>query len=246
MRLQYLTQDTLDDLKNNFDTYKKHYANNDKQWFADYFTASNGLLDSKIECENFSLITSGDFETTDLENIKALYSSLKDLSVVNATDERLWAGLSHNLFWDYIQYRRNDELKSKDTKKIKDSFFFRYGPKRSSHVHCLSRLWWAGHLTYDKSRKNPFELTEFLCKSAFASRILLLSSYNYNSNHNLSLGILTGLYEWEKHSGLEIKREHFVDVIKYFNFIGSVKILDFYSKDEVLTLTLKHLNKHYK
>ena len=48
MRLQYLTQDTLDDLKNNFDTYKKHYANNDKQWHKPSVVSKIGVLEFSV------------------------------------------------------------------------------------------------------------------------------------------------------------------------------------------------------
>jgi len=34
-----------------------------------------------------------------------MYKNLKHISNTQAMDERLWAGLSHSIFWDYLQYR---------------------------------------------------------------------------------------------------------------------------------------------
>ena len=41
----------------------------------------------------------------DYNNVKILYTNIKNISNTQAIDERLWAGLSHSIFWKYLQYR---------------------------------------------------------------------------------------------------------------------------------------------
>jgi hypothetical protein len=232
MILEYTKTEVLEDLKGNFSKHKKHYQNNNKDYFAKYLGKSQGLQSSKIECDDFELDFSDDYNISDYKNIKILYLALIDLPLSIAADERLWAGLAHGQFWDYIYYRRKVEIKSGNEQDIKNSFFFTRGTKRSAHINCLSRLWWAGHLTYDVSEENPFELTKLLCKGAFASTIMLLSSSNFTANKEICLGLLKGIKNLEDY-GVAIKREHFVEATKYLNSMGSITILDSLTKHDV-------------
>lgn len=248
MRLHYITSDALVDLDSNFPSYKKHYMEMDKEWFQGYFEKNGGLKESPIICDDFTLDTNNDdgkFNNSDLKNIGILYSALKDIPLSVATDERFWTGIAHNDLWDYVVVRREAEIKSGKDQDIRNSFFFTRGVKRSAHIHCLSRLWWAGHLTYDNTRSNPFELTELLCRGAFASTIMLLSSSNLTANKELILGILDSIKK-RSDAGEVIKRSHFVEATKYLNSMGSVTILDTMNRKRVTELIDKHFENTFK
>lgn len=244
MILDYMTSDALNELKLNFPQNKKYYYENDKNWFLKHLEKCNGLQKSKIECEDIDLDFGEDFNESDYKNIIILFSALKNLPLTIAVDERLWAGLAHGQFWDYIQYRRRLNIQSNKDQDIKNSFFFTRGIKRSAHINCLSRLWWAGHLTYDSNRNNPFELTRLLCEGAFASTIMLLSSSNFTANNELCLGLLSSIKKLEN-EGVEIKREHFVESTKYLNSMGAVTILDCLTREEVENLIDKFFENKY-
>lgn len=244
MILEYLTNDMLNSLKINFSTNKKYYQQNDRMWFQKQFESSGGLQKSKIECEDFELDFGDDHNSSDYKNITVLYTALKHLPLSLAVDERLWSGMAHGQFWDYVQYRRKKELETDDDQKIKNSFFFTRGVKRSAHINCLSRLWWAGYLTYDSTSNNPFGLTKLLCDGAFASTIVLLSSSNLTANRELCLGLLNSIKK-RQDSGEKIKREHYVEATKYLNGMGSVTILDCLARVEVEMLIDELFNKKF-
>lgn len=244
MILDYMTNDALNELKLNFPKYKKYYHDNEKNWFLKYLEKCNGLQKSKIECEDINMDFGEDYNESDYKNIIILYSALKNLPLTIAIDERLWAGLAHGQFWDFVVHRRKLEIQSNNDHDIKNSFFFTRGLKRSAHINCLSRLWWAGHLTYDSTRSNPFELTRLLCEGAFASTIMLLSSSNFTANKELCLGVLSSIKKLEE-EGVKIKREHFVESTKYLNSMGAVTILDCLTREEVECLIDKFFEDKY-
>lgn len=231
MRPMFIRYDAIDNLYINFDVAKRHYMTGDQDWFLERFEHQGGLQESRFEFDDFVLscgdgeATGRDYDRTDAFNVRILYKAMMDLPMAVASDERFWCGLSHTYCWDYIQYRRRKELASGDDKKIKTSFFYTYGARRSSYVHCISRLWWAGKLTYDESNKvDPFALTDVLTSSSVPSRILLFSQ-NITANKNAALGILDAIKE-QSDSGVELKREHFVGATKYLNRMSAITLLD--------------------
>ena len=246
IRLKYISEDALNDLKSEYDTYKTHYQDKTNDWFIKHLNSKEGLLDSNIECENFinKINMNPDYSISDFENIKVIYSALKDINPYIATDERLWAGLAHSQLWDFIKYRRQNEIASKKDEDIKNSFFFRRGKKRSLFINCLSRLWWTGYLTYDENAVDPYHLTKLLCKDAYASRILLLSSNNFISNRTITKGYLLSIEEREK-SGEKLTRNHFVISARYLNNLGSATLLDMLDEHDIKEIIDEVLNNKF-
>lgn len=246
IRLQYITEDALDELRTEFDTFKEHYQDNTNEWFLNHLNITNGLQDSGIECDNFieELSYAEDYKISDLENVKKIYSALKKLDPSTASDERLWVGLAHSQLWDYVKYRRKNEIESYDDNKIKNSFFFTRSNKRSLFINCISRLWWTGFLTYDSDAENPYHLTEVICNNAFASTILLVSSNNFIANKKVTKGYLMSLKEREAMEG-KIGRYHFVKAAKYLNNLGSATLLDSLEELEIKEIVDEFLNNEF-
>ncbi|VYU65988.1 hypothetical protein [Clostridium paraputrificum] len=246
IRLKYVTENALYDLKTEFENYKEHYHDMNNEWFIEHLNKINGLLDSGIECDNFieNLNYNEDYQISDFENTKIIYSALKDLDPSTASDERLWVGLAHSQLWNFIKYRRKNEIESNDGNKIQNSFFFMRGNKRSLYVNCISRLWWTGYLTYDEGAEDPFHLTEIICKNAFASTLLLVSSNNFISNRKIAKGYLMSLKEREKTEG-KISRYHFVKAAKYLNNLGSATLLDSLDYIEIKEIVDEVLNNEF-
>lgn len=243
MVLRFLSQDGIDDIKMNFAKYKNHFLDPTNYWFIKTFEENGWLKESKFQFDEVTLCKNEDFNISDRRNIEILYSGLQRLSPALASDERIWAGLLFDVFWDFVQYRRKSELMSGNEQDIKNSFFFMRGIKRSCFINCLSRLWWTGYLIYDKESPNHFSAADFLCDGAFASTILLFSSSNFTANKNIALGILDCIAE-RKAKGEKIGRYHYVEANKYLNNLGGVMLLDSISRDEVHSIVDNHLNKH--
>lgn len=234
MVLNYVTDDVLAELRSNVSSNIEYYKENNKEWFNEYFKSNNGLKESKISCKDIKLVCSGEYVDTDFENVKRLYGGLKDVITPKiAIDERLWVGLAHSTYWDYVQYRQSKQIASGTEASIITSFFFKYGPRRSSYVNCLSRLWWAGYLSYDEEcKEDPWHLTRTLIGTDFASAIVIFSSSGFAANKNVALGLLDSI-EKLRNKGVKIGRAHWRDSTKYLNNIGAMTIVDELSRLEI-------------
>jgi hypothetical protein len=245
MKLKFISDETLMDLRTNVDAYKEHYYNKDNQWFGTYFNEDGRVIESKIEFEMPELNFHEDYAISDKENVKIIYNALKHLNVSQATQERLWSGLAHLQFRDFSYYRLKNELMNKNEKRINTGLFFKNGNKRSLFVHILARLWWVGYMTYDESNEsNPYWLTDFFCEKDFSARCVVFFSSNFTANPNITKGILKTLVKW-KENGITIKRDHFVQANKYLNVVGGAMILDMLSTEEVEEMVDTYLRRYY-
>ncbi|WP_226036723.1 DUF6339 family protein [Aquibacillus saliphilus] len=244
MKLKFLSDETLMDLRTNYDAYNEHYYSKDDQWFNTYLNENGRVIESKIEFDLPELNFSADYAVSDKENVKIIYESLKHLTVSQATQERLWSGLAHMQLRHYTYYRMKKELQNKNDKRINTGVFFKNGNKRSLFVHILARLWWVGYMTYDETNETPYRLTDFFCEKDFSARCVMFFSSNFTSNPNITKGILKTLISWEE-KGITIKRDHFVQANKYLNVVGGAMILDMLSSEEVEEMVDVYLCRYY-
>lgn len=95
----------------------------------------------------------------DIENVKTIFDAYRNLPKAQATDVRFWAYLTHVVFWKYMKARTDEKKITKNEKGIRyilNHWFLQGGLERND----IARLWWGAKLTFDKNRKNPYELTE--------------------------------------------------------------------------------------
>nr|WP_263327086.1 DUF6339 family protein [Neobacillus sp. Marseille-Q6967] len=245
MKLSFISDETLMDLRTNYDSYKEHYYTKDNDWFDLYFREEGRVIESKVDFEMPEFNYHGDYAVSDRENVKIIYDALKQLTVSQATQERLWSGLAHLQFRDFTYYRLKSELQDKKDQRINTALFFKNGSKRSLFVHILARLWWVGYMTYDESNpSNPYWLTDFFTEKDFSARCVVFFSSNFTSNRNITKGILKSIIKLEKR-GIQVKRDHFVQANKYLNVVGGAMILDMLTTEEVEEMIDQYLIKYY-
>lgn len=245
MKVKFLADETLMDLRNNFEAYKEHYYSQNHQWFNNYFNEEGKVIESKIDFEMPEFNYDDDYSISDRENVKIIYNALNQLSVSQATQERLWSGLAHIQFRDFSFYRLKNELLDKNDKRLNTALFFKNGNKRSLFVHILARLWWVGYMTYDEENpENPYWLTDFFTEKDFSARSVVFFSSNFTSNRNITKGILRSLIKRQE-QGVTIKRDHFVQANKYLNVVGGAMILDMLTTQEVEEMVDQHLARYY-
>lgn len=244
MRLTYLSQEAIDDIKINYSKYKKYFKEESNDWFLECFKKNGWMHESRIQCENIELNMDENYNVSDRKNVEILYEALRDLCPSIASDERLWAGMLFCQFWNYVKYRRKEELENGTERDVLNSFFYMRGIKRSCFMNCLSRLWWTGYLLYDSSSNEHYKAVDLISEAAYSSNIVLLSSNNFVSNKKLVLGVLDCISS-RKQAGEKIGRYHFVEVNKYINCIGGVSLLDSMTREEVRDLANRRLNKLY-
>jgi hypothetical protein len=241
MKLYFLKEYALDTLKGNISSNLSDYTKPSNNWINEFFHEDSVFVEYKKEVSDFTLDMSFEKpEESDIQNIKTLYSAMKNLNETEATDERLWAGLAHGQFWSFMRYRWSLDSKFPTEREILSRFFFGQSKRRSLITNTLSKYWWIGKLTYDEKRSNPFELTEYL-KHDFATRILILFSSNYSSNATIVRALISTLIMYQK-QGINIDRYTFTEVTKYLNVLGGTYILDYFNEDELSEKISKKIN----
>lgn len=246
MKIQYVTENALQDLLAQHETYKVHYLSHNEDWFKSYFAMEGVVLDSQIEYVHPKFSFNPDLSLSDFENVKAMYEALKHLTVAQATQERMWVGFAHLQMRDYFYFRLKNDLDKKNEKRLKSALFFVNGPKRSLFVHVLARLWWVGYMTYDESNpQDPYWLTDFFCKREFSGRSVYFFSSNFTANRTITKGVLQALKKLND-EGFEIKRAHFVEAGRYLNIVGGAMILDMLDEKEIAAMIDVRIRKVFE
>ncbi|GAA0788111.1 DUF6339 family protein [Hathewaya limosa] len=243
MKLYFLKQDALDTLRGNLETNAKKYMNQTNDWIIDFFDRESPFVEYKKEVDEFTLDMSSDKpNTTDLENVKRIYTAMKTLSETDASDERLWAGLAHGQLWEFMRYRWQYDKEIPIARNIETRYMFGYGIRASNYRNTLSKLWWVGRLTYDETRKNHFELTEVL-KRDFTTRVNdLLYSNMYSANPMICRSFLSAI-KFHEDRGASVNGDIFRKATQYLNVLGGTYILDYFDED---ALKEKIINEIYR
>jgi len=234
-KIQYITTEGLETIKVNFPVYKPYFLEESNDHLLGTLLQKNWLRQTNIEFDPSGMDIESESSVSDRKNLEYVYEKLKDLPASYASDERFWVGLIVTDAWKYVKYRRKDELLSGDNEKVKTSFLFSRGIKRSNYINCLSRLWWAGKLCYDPDDNYHYKAADLICSSAFASNMVLLSSSNVTANKKVFLGLIDCLLK-RQDSGESIKRYHYVNALRYLNSLGGSFLLDTFSRDEIATM----------
>lgn len=238
MRVHFLTANALEALRANLKGNLKHYADNNNQWIYNYFDSETPFVEYKQDFPEFELCfnPANDVGKTDVNNTIALYTAMRSLTDTQATDERLWAGMCHCDFWEFLHKRwqvkdRHDLIDS----NIRTRYFFAHNKKRSLITNSLAKLWWVGRLTYDDAREDPFELTRYLIND-YATKTLVIFSNNYINNHDITVGLFSAL-KYLEDNGYRIKgktnRDIYYEATKYLNVLGGTYILDYFTSNEL-------------
>lgn len=214
MKIQFMKDDSVYVLKKYIKYAKNHYTDDNTEWIKSITNNDENFGLFKKEFNDFNLMISDKPEKDDIENMKIIYENLKDLTDSQASDERLWAGLSHTKFWDYMQKRwplPNDPEKWE--KHILQHYFFAHGA-RSTVLNGLARLWWYARLTYDETNiDNPYELTEYMAKDINGKAYMLFGS-NFSRNREIQRIFLYTIKNYEEQHGLILSRDEFGELRK--------------------------------
>jgi hypothetical protein len=136
-------------------------SNGDDYLSDDFAYSKEGEIPNiEIKVKQSELILPEGGHLNDFENSKIVFGSYPFLNPVQATDPRLWTYLSHVTYWKYMKARRpiEEQPSSKRVDYILEHWFVR--PSAESLLrNDISLLWWVSYLTYDESRKDPYELT---------------------------------------------------------------------------------------
>jgi Family of unknown function (DUF6339) len=230
MKVRYFRQSKLDALKANIDGNLKRYKSN-TVWVEEFFGNEPFSLEADVpgttELELVLPDRSGD---NDLENTRRVYSTFKHLSRAQASDERLWAYMTHALCWEYMRSRwpiegRGDRAERKSpVAYVRERYFFMGYKHRALVRNGLARLWWYGQISYDPGREDPFELTALLLYTLDITQSLLERAFS--SGESTVRGVLLALADWRSQGESMPDRETFRTAMRYLTLLGGVTVLD--------------------
>lgn len=231
MKLQLISQDSIDIIKSNLEIWKTRFDADDATWLEEKLEGMLFLPTSYEDIPDFELVMDGDNPfATEAKNVEIVYSNLQFLTDSQASDERLWAGLGLSYFWKYIKYRwAIDGRSSVDT--LRNHFFFGMGPRVSLTRQGVARLWWIGRLTYDGQRSDSFELTKLVCEQA--SFIPDILERNTSNNPRIVHAFLDALLALRV-EGITITAELVRELSKYLNVLGGTYLLDCLSPEKIM------------
>lgn len=229
MKLTIIEEDCLLDLKSNLDKLYTKFALPDVEWVTEYFGHSP-FVETKYDVKDFSLDMSQDKpHLTEFENVQRVYNRLSFLSNSQASEERLWVALCMNHFLKYTQYRWSIQEKC-TFERVRDHFFFGQSARRSLIRNAIARLWWIGRLTYDPLRKDPYELTRFVCENS--DFIFHIFERNTSNNHLITKAFISALLA-AREEGCIINTNTVGELSKYLNLLGGTYILDCLSESKI-------------
>lgn len=182
-----------------------------------------------------------DENTMDAENCVLVYEALKNLTPQQATDERVWAYLTHFQFWEYVQKRWP---LPKDPEKAKRSVLAHYfisGSRGFFRDNAISRLWWMGWIA---SRCPHFAIERtleiLLHKSDVRANLLERSSFAMSEEiFNVVMKRLGESYDSED-KGL-FERKPFREFMKRLNRRGGKVVLNALEEKQLDSLTVEML-----
>lgn len=251
--LKYLTDEGLAALKESFSSNLKEYISGNQDYFLDFLDKNNYLVDSAYSVEDFTdkLVYTKDNDSDDLTNIAIVYDAMKHIPAYVMMDDRFWAGVTHTIMWEYIRKRRAEDVFANgiqnQEEKIYNSFFThtKHGMKRGTYVNCVSRLWWAGKLTYDETSTNHYILTEELCKKGFASTIILFSSSNIMGRKEAREALLRTIKKIRE-DGVDVKRDDIVAGIRYMNLVAGSSLIDTMKYEDLKNMIENYYQKYFQ
>lgn len=195
---------------------------NDGSWISKYHEDIDPFFNSRdydfiypeLRCE-------GSLADSEYQNIVAIYSAMKNLPPALAISENIWAALCYGKYWEYCASRWFNEKSSEG--KIQERMMYASQSRRATLRNAISRLWWIGHITYDETRGNEFELTQWLCRDQnFLQNII---ERNYSSNPYIVREFTSTLIAIED-EGLKMDKPRVAELSKYVNQLGGYYVLD--------------------
>lgn len=243
MKLYIMKREALETLKANLPAvYGKYYTEASNKWI-ESICGENPFIEFKDVTE-FKLadldsdLTPGEI---DLNNCKILYEQLQFLSESQASDERLWTGLAHTTFYDYMRkrwgYGHGKRLKSveKEAGAIETRFFFKNSGRSGFYRNTLSKCWWVGHNTYNlNNTSNHFESLDIIGSNDLNSKINeFFYNFTFSSNPDIMSAIIEVLRKFNEDGKKLLVREHIRPAMSYLNAVGGSVVIDCLEKEEI-------------
>lgn len=233
MQLLYFKENAVDILKKQDLIANIKYYYGDNSWITQKYSNQKFLLPfTKVEVPEFSLKMENGIND-DFDNMVTMYENLKFLTDSQASDERLWSGMVHTIFWNYMQHRwPMPSDKEKRNSHILNNYFF-WNSTKAVFLNGLSRLWWYARFTYDETLEDHYELTKYVCDNDINGKIFPLLSCTFVNNKDVFKNIIKAVKKYEEENNIKLSRDQFGELKKYLNRLSGKVFIDELSSDDI-------------
>ena len=241
MKLYIMKQNAMETLKSNLPSiYGKYYTETSNKWIEEV-CGEDPFIEFK-EVPDFNLasleLTPGEI---DLNNCKIIYEKLRFLSESQASDERLWVGLTHKVFYGYMRkrwgygYGKKPQSAEKEVGSLLTRFFFKNTGRTGFYRNTLAKCWWVGHNTYDYcNMTNHFERLDIIGSNDLNSKINeLFYNFTFSSNSFVLDAIIASLRNFKKENRPLLVRNHLRPALSFLNAIGGSVVIDCLEKEKI-------------
>jgi len=164
----------------------------------------------------------------DFKSAVALYEAYKNLTPLQASDDRFWTYLTHVDLFPYMQNKWIEHIAKQPDKEIErflKHWFLNTTSQDNLMRHTLAGLWWGVHLTIDRERSNKYELTEvFFRNKTLRARTMGPSLFFRHKE------AVIGVLEFFKENNFrKFDRDHRI-FTEYINLIGGTKPLSYFDR----------------
>ncbi len=216
-------------------------ANRYQPYLADKynFDESEVIDKTTVKTDYPELIMPVEGNNYDLENAKIIFEAYKTMRPIDATDIRMWTYLSHVTYWKYMRLRRPVEKQpaEKRTNYILSHWFVDSLSPGNLMRQDIAMFWWAVYMTYDESKKNPYELTEELFTMLDYTRHLLpgIQGRNINFTHAILEFVVENRDLFSEHKESRIRF-----VMRKANYLAGYKNFNILEKKEVKAIFINY------
>lgn len=246
MLLSYFTEEAYESLLHDIRKNAENYAS-DEDWLTTYFSGTDGYFKtSSVDVGAFSPhYTPGKKDDAqksqeDLINTRLIYDAFRNLTPLQASNKYMWTYLCHAVP-EYRNYIRDRWMQDERENTIKSRFFVTT-PGSLLNDNALSRLWWYGYLTYDRSSSHHYALTEIL----FTNQTIctdVMDTFN-RMNYDRMRGVLMAIRDFKDVLGNnEGITDYFRECKKYLNHYAAVTTLEFLDSEEIRDLAFNYMIK---
>ena len=216
-RIRFFRQDALDTLRANVKENLSWYRNKDEAPHP--ILDEYGEMSQSVDEACFDTLNGNMTEGDDQKKVLAIYTAFGNLSLQQATEERIWAYATHVLAKPYVA-KRWSKIPTDDDEAVKYilKHYFVSGTRGLIRDNAVARLWWMGYLA---SRCQDYDLKETL-------RILLRdsdvrASLVERSSVSMSQEMFSGVI---RVLGKSLESSDNPDIYKRDNFRNLMKMLN--------------------
>lgn len=244
IKIKLMSEDAFNHLNKNIAIITRDIQKNDtNDWIYKEFPQPI-FIEKNFEIEDFNLINNPESMDKDIDykNSISMYESLNVLPRYVLTDQKFWLWLHFEKFY----YVAKNIMKVNSESTIKDHWTHKQGVRRGLFFGALSRCYFRVALTIDENREDKYELTKWVIENP--ERFRNLTWRSYSSELHIVRGALKGEYKAVKEAGKEIN-DIYDDIGKYVSKIGSVRLLDIITEEDMENYVYKEtlkLIKEYK